>query len=146
MSEREIEEIFARFGRLADVDFERFKRFGEVYFDYNNREHAFKALEMNNTKIAGRRLRVAFNSDKPSIREGYSLYFTLRQPSEEQIIYRTYESYGEIDFIWYPENETIGTISFRRTESATEALAVQKLIDGTLIKSRPFVNRLNKVA
>uniref|UniRef100_A0A182SNS0 RRM domain-containing protein n=1 Tax=Anopheles maculatus TaxID=74869 RepID=A0A182SNS0_9DIPT len=143
VSEREIEEMFARFGRLSNKDFVRLKRYGEVYFDYANREHAFKALEMNNVKLAGRRLRVAFNSDKPSIREGYSLYFTLRQPSDEQIIYRTYESYGEIDFIWYPENETIGTISFRRTEAATNALAVYKLIDGTPIKSRPFVDRVN---
>uniref|UniRef100_A0A182YB61 RRM domain-containing protein n=1 Tax=Anopheles stephensi TaxID=30069 RepID=A0A182YB61_ANOST len=146
VSQREIEEIFARFGRLADVDFDRFKWYGEVYFDYTNREHAFKALEMNNVKIAGRRLRVAFNSDKPSIREGYSLYLSLRQPTDEQTIYRTYESYGEIDFIWYPENQLIGTISFRRTEDANDALAVYKLIDGTPIKSRPFKDRVNNVA
>uniref|UniRef100_A0A182MPD6 RRM domain-containing protein n=1 Tax=Anopheles culicifacies TaxID=139723 RepID=A0A182MPD6_9DIPT len=142
---KEIEDIFARFGRLADVDFSRFKRYGEVYFDYTNREHAFKALEMNDVKISGRRLRVAFNMDKPSNREGYTVYFTIRQPTDEQTIYRTYASYGEIDFIWYPENECFGTISFRRTDSATDALAVNTLIDGTPIKSRPFFDRTKVV-
>uniref|UniRef100_A0A182VZE7 RRM domain-containing protein n=1 Tax=Anopheles minimus TaxID=112268 RepID=A0A182VZE7_9DIPT len=142
VAEREIEEIFARFGRLADVDFSRYKRYGEVYFDYTNREHAFKALEMNDVKISGRRLRVAFNMDKPSNREGYTVYFTVRQPTDEQTIYRTYASYGEIDFIWYPENELFGTISFRRTDSANHALAVSNLVDGAPIKSRPFVDRV----
>uniref|UniRef100_A0A182R5Z6 RRM domain-containing protein n=1 Tax=Anopheles funestus TaxID=62324 RepID=A0A182R5Z6_ANOFN len=145
VTEREIEEIFARFGRLADVDFSRYKRHGEAYFDYTNREHAFKALEMNNVKISGRRLRVAFNIDKPSNREGYTVYFTVRQPTDEQTIYRSFASYGEIDFIWYPENELFGTVSFRRTEDATDALAVNKLIDGTPIKSRPFIDKVNAV-
>lgn len=79
MSEREIEDIFARYGRLENVDFARRKRFGEVYFNYSNRDHAFKALEMNNVKIMGRRLRVSFNSEKPIHREGYTIYYTMRQ-------------------------------------------------------------------
>ncbi|XP_052902944.1 uncharacterized protein LOC128310361 [Anopheles moucheti] len=143
VTEREIEEMFARFGRLANADFARYKRHGEIYFDYTNREHAFKALEMNNVKISGRRLRVAFNVDKPANREGYTVYFTVRQPTDEQTIYESFASYGEIDFVWYPEKELFGTVSFRRTDDANNALAVSKLIDGTLIKSRPFVDRAN---
>ncbi|XP_053667407.1 uncharacterized protein LOC128717336 [Anopheles marshallii] len=143
VTEREIEDMFARFGRLSNVDFSRYKRNGEIYFDYTNREHAFKALEMNNVKISGRRLRVAFNMDKPAIREGYTVYFILRQPTDEQTIYESYASYGEIDFIWYPEKELFGTVSFRRTDDANDALAVNKLINGTPITSRPFVDRVN---
>uniref|UniRef100_A0A182JR77 RRM domain-containing protein n=1 Tax=Anopheles christyi TaxID=43041 RepID=A0A182JR77_9DIPT len=145
MSERELEEIFARYGRLEDLDFSRRKRFGEAYFNYSNREHAFKALEMNNVKILGRRLRVAFNSEKPSNREGYTLYFTMRQPTDEQTIYRSYETYGEIDFIWYPDNGLFGTITFRRTEAAKDALAVNELCDGTLIRAKPFIDKARLV-
>lgn len=145
MSEREIEEIFARYGRLENVDFARRKRFGEVYFNYSNRDHAFKALEMNNVKIMGRRLRVSFNSEKPIHREGYTIYYTMRQPTDEQTIYQSYESYGEIDFIWYPDNGLFGTITFRRAESATEALAVHELSDGTTIRPKPFIDKVRHV-
>uniref|UniRef100_A0A182PGL1 RRM domain-containing protein n=1 Tax=Anopheles epiroticus TaxID=199890 RepID=A0A182PGL1_9DIPT len=145
MSERELEEIFARYGRLEDVDFSRRDRFGEAYFNYSNREHAFKALEMNNVKILGRRLRVSFNSEKPCNREGYSLYYTLKRTTDEQTIYRSFEPYGEIDFIWYPEKSLFGTISFRRPETAKEALAVNELDDGTLIRTKPFIDKMRQV-
>uniref|UniRef100_A0A182Q9F7 RRM domain-containing protein n=1 Tax=Anopheles farauti TaxID=69004 RepID=A0A182Q9F7_9DIPT len=142
VSEREIEEIFARYGRLDSIDFSRRKRYGEIYFNYTNREHAFNALEMNNVKIMGRRLRVAFNMEKPANREGYTLYFNLRQPTDELTIYRTYEPYGNIDFIWYPDNCFFGTITFRRPETAAEALAVKELCDGTIIHARPYIDKI----
>uniref|UniRef100_A0A182NS17 RRM domain-containing protein n=1 Tax=Anopheles dirus TaxID=7168 RepID=A0A182NS17_9DIPT len=142
VSDREIEEIFARYGRLNHVDWTRRKRYGEINIDYTNREDAFKALEMNNAKIMGRRLRVAFNMDKPSNREGFTLYFKLRQLTNEMTIYRTYKPFGDIDFIWYPEDCFFGTISFRRPESATNALVVKELCDGTIINSRPFIDKV----
>ncbi|XP_053671364.1 uncharacterized protein LOC128721620 [Anopheles nili] len=144
VSEREIEDRFARYGRLENIDFSRRKRYGEIYFNYENRQHAFEALKMNNIKIAGRRLRVAFNMEKPSNREKYSLYFKIRQPTEEDTIFRSYKSFGEIDFIWYPEHGTFGTISFRRTEVATAALSLKQLIDGTQIYAKPFIDKLRR--
>lgn len=142
LPERELEEIFSRYGRLDNIDFSRRKRHGEVYFDYANREHGFQALEMNNVKIMGRRLRVAFNMEKPANREGYTVYFSLRQPTDEQAIYRTYEPFGDIDFIWYPDNCYFGTVSFRRPESAKEALVVHELCDGTIVHARPYIDKI----
>lgn len=65
--------------------------------------------------------------------------------TDEQTIYQSYESYGEIDFIWYPDNGLFGTITFRRAESATEALAVNELSDGTTIRPKPFIDKVRHV-
>ncbi|XP_052863736.1 uncharacterized protein LOC128270377 [Anopheles cruzii] len=137
----ELESIFDRYGKIDTIDFERFARYREVYIDYLAREDAFRALEMNNTKIGGRRLRIAFNSEKPSNREGYTLYLIPKHPVSELTIYQTYESYGDIDFIWYPDGSIFCTVSFRRSEAATDALEVRELIDGSKVNAKPFRDR-----
>ncbi|XP_058056171.1 serine/arginine repetitive matrix protein 2-like [Anopheles bellator] len=137
----ELESIFDRYGEIDTIDFQRFTRYREVYIDYIAREDAFRALEMNNTKIGGHRLRIAFNGEKPSNREGYTLYLIPKHPVTEMTIYQTYESYGDIDFIWYPEGSMFCTVSFRRSEAATDALQVREFIDGTKVNAKPFRDR-----
>ncbi|XP_058124386.1 uncharacterized protein LOC131284335 [Anopheles ziemanni] len=141
---REIEKKFKRYGKLEDIDLSCRARWGEIYFDYANKEDAFSALEMNNVLLGDRRLRVAFNIDKPANREQYSLFFRIRESTTEQILYQTYEPFGEIDFIWYPEKAMFGTITFRRPEAAKDALAVRDLIDGVPITTRPFIDKVKR--
>ncbi|KFB37188.1 AGAP001643-PA-like protein [Anopheles sinensis] len=141
---REVEKKFRRYGKLDDIDLSCRARWGEIYFEYANREDAFKALEMNNVLLGDRRLRVAFNIEKPANREQYSLFFRIREPTTEQILYQSYEPFGEIDFIWYPEKAMFGTITFRRPEAAKDALVVRDLIDGVPITTRPFIDKLKR--
>lgn len=135
----EMKATFARYGRLVECDFSLLEKYGEIYFDYHQREDAFGALEMNRVKFNGKRLRVALNCRKPANRDGYSVIVELSEPVPERDLYARFDSCGEIEFIWHHEDATIATITFERPESMLKALAIRELHNRIPIIVREYV-------
>lgn len=137
--EEQLKSTFARYGRMVMCDFSMLEKFGEVYIDYHQREDAFRALEMNRVKIAGKRLRVALNCRKPANRDGYSVIVEMSEPVPERDLYSRFFECGEIEFIWHYENATIATVTFERPESTLKALNIRELHNRIPIIVREYV-------
>lgn len=135
----EMKATFARYGRLVECDFSLLEKYGEIYFDYHQREDAFGALEMNRVKFNGKRLRVSLNCRKPANRDGYSVIVELSEPVPERDLYARFADCGEIEFIWHHDDATIATITFERPESVLKALAVRELHNRIPIIVREYV-------
>eukprot|EP00954_Amorphochlora_amoebiformis_P024870 1369361-Amorphochlora_amoeboformis.AAC.2 len=135
VSEGKLMEIFSTVGHINSLrlcrDHHTQRSLGYAYINYNQPEHAEKALKtLNFTKIDGRPCRVMWVHRDPWLRKsGKGNIFVKNLPpnTDNKGLFDMFKPFGEILSVKVPEKDgkwlTYGFVHFKDEKAATEAIA-----------------------
>mmetsp|Transcript_2118 Transcript_2118/g.3874 ORF Transcript_2118/g.3874 Transcript_2118/m.3874 type:complete len:624 (+) Transcript_2118:142-2013(+) len=158
VNEGKLMEIFSTVGQINSLrlcrDHHTQRSLGYAYINYNQPEHADKALKtLNFTKIEGRPCRVMWVHRDPWLRKsGKGNIFVKNLPpkTDNKTLFDTFKEYGDILSVKVPENMTYGFVHFKEEKSAIAAIEGKhgKELEGcelTVMKFLPQKERTKEI-